>query len=80
MTTRDIRRFATIADKVRNGVDLDLDDGVFLYRYPDLLAVGALPTSSASACTATTPSSTSTSTSTRPTCARRTASSARSPG
>ena len=40
--TRDIRRFATIADKVRNGVDLDLDDGVFLYRYPDLLAVGAL--------------------------------------
>ncbi len=40
--TRDIRRFATIADKVRNGVDLDADDGVFLYRYPDLLAVGAL--------------------------------------
>ena len=40
--TRDIRRFATIADKVRNGVDLDADDGVFLYHYPDLLAVGAL--------------------------------------
>jgi len=40
--SRDIRRFATIADKVRNDVDLDLDDGVFLYRYPDLLAVGAL--------------------------------------
>ena len=39
---RDTRRFATIADKVRNSVDLDLDDGVFLYRYPDLLAVGAL--------------------------------------
>jgi len=39
---RDTRRFATIADKVRNDVDLDLDDGVFLYRYPDLLAVGAL--------------------------------------
>jgi len=42
MTHRDIRRFATIADKVRNAVDLDLDDGVFLYHYPDLLAVGAL--------------------------------------
>ena len=40
--TRDIRRFSTIADKVRNGVDLDADEGVFLYRYPDLLAVGAL--------------------------------------
>jgi len=39
---RDTRRLATLADKVRNGVDLDLDDGVFLYRYPDLLAVGAL--------------------------------------
>jgi aminodeoxyfutalosine synthase len=40
--TRDVRRFATIADKVRNDVLLDQDDGVFLYRYPDLLAVGAL--------------------------------------
>jgi aminodeoxyfutalosine synthase len=40
--TRDPRRFATIADKVRNAVPLDHDDGVFLYRYPDLLAVGAL--------------------------------------
>ncbi len=40
--TRDLRRFATIADKVRHGVDLDADDGVFLYRYSDLLAVGAL--------------------------------------
>ena len=39
---RDVRRFATIADKVRNDVLLDQDDGVFLYRYPDLLAVGAL--------------------------------------
>jgi len=39
---RDTRRFATIADKVRNQVPLDQDDGVFLYRYPDLLAVGAL--------------------------------------
>lgn len=35
-------RFATIADKVRAGVPLDADDGVFLYRYRDLLAVGAL--------------------------------------
>jgi aminodeoxyfutalosine synthase len=40
--TRDVRRFATIADKVRHDVLLDHDDGVFLYRYPDLLAVGAL--------------------------------------
>ncbi len=39
---RDVRRFATIADKVRNDVLLDQDDGVFLYRYPDLLAAGAL--------------------------------------
>ncbi len=35
-------RFQTIAAKVRDGVDLDLDDGVFLYTYPDLLALGAL--------------------------------------
>ena len=40
--TRDVRRFATIADKVRHDVLLDHDDGVFLYHYPDLLAVGAL--------------------------------------
>ncbi len=39
---RDTRRFATIADKVRHDVPLELDDGVFLYHYPDLLAVGAL--------------------------------------
>lgn len=39
---RDNRRFATIADKVRHDVPLDQDDGVFLYHYPDLLAVGAL--------------------------------------
>ena len=39
---RDVRRFATIAEKVRNDVLLDQDDGVFLYRYPDLLAVGGL--------------------------------------
>jgi aminodeoxyfutalosine synthase len=37
-----IRRFADIAAKVRAGSPLDLDDGVFLYRYPDLLAVGHL--------------------------------------
>ncbi|MCB9753489.1 MAG: aminofutalosine synthase MqnE [Myxococcales bacterium] len=35
-------RFAQIRDKVRAGVPLDLEDGVFLYRSPDLLALGAL--------------------------------------
>jgi aminodeoxyfutalosine synthase len=40
--TTDRRRFATIADKVRHGVRLDHDDGVFLYTFKDLLAVGAL--------------------------------------
>ncbi len=39
---RDTRRFANIADKVRHEAPLDQDDGVFLYHYPDLLAVGAL--------------------------------------
>ncbi len=39
---RDHQRFASIAAKVRNDEWLDHDDGVFLYRYPDLLAVGAL--------------------------------------
>jgi aminodeoxyfutalosine synthase len=38
----DANRFATIAAKVRDGVDLDLDDGVFLYTYPDILALGSL--------------------------------------
>ena len=38
----DANRFATIAAKVRDGVDLDLDDGVFLYTVPDLLSLGAL--------------------------------------
>lgn len=42
MPTKDIRRFHDIAEKVRAQVPLDLDDGVFLYRYPDLLAVGGL--------------------------------------
>jgi aminodeoxyfutalosine synthase len=40
--TTDRRRFATIADKVRHDVRLDHDDGVFLYTFKDLLAVGAL--------------------------------------
>jgi aminodeoxyfutalosine synthase len=35
-------RFGEIATKVRAGEPLDADDGVFLYRYPDLLALGAL--------------------------------------
>lgn len=35
-------RFSAITDKVRAGVPLDGDDGAFLYRYRDLLAVGAL--------------------------------------
>jgi aminodeoxyfutalosine synthase len=36
------QRFDRIAAKVRANEPLDLDDGVFLYRYPNLLAVGAL--------------------------------------
>jgi len=36
------RRFADIAEKVRNEVFLDADDGLFLYTYPDLLALGSL--------------------------------------
>jgi aminodeoxyfutalosine synthase len=39
---RDTARFDGVAAKVRGGEPLDLDDGVFLYRWPDLLAVGAL--------------------------------------
>ncbi|HVI04169.1 MAG TPA: aminofutalosine synthase MqnE [Enhygromyxa sp.] len=43
MTRRkDTARFASIAAKVREGVPLELDDGVFLYEYPDLLALGSL--------------------------------------
>ncbi len=38
----DRNRFDTIKSKVRDRVPLDLDDGVFLYRYPDLLALGSL--------------------------------------
>ena len=41
-TRKDTARFDAIAAKVREGVPLDLDDGVFLYAYPDLLALGAL--------------------------------------
>jgi len=39
---KDRKRFETIAAKARAGEPLDHDEGVFLYRYPDLLAVGAL--------------------------------------
>jgi aminodeoxyfutalosine synthase len=35
-------RFDEIRHKVREEVPLDLDEGVFLYRYPDLLALGSL--------------------------------------
>ncbi len=38
----DTTRFAQIRDKVRAREPLTHDDGVFLYRYPDLLALGAL--------------------------------------
>ena len=42
MTTLDQARFTEIAKKVRDRTPLSLEDGVFLYRYPDLLAVGSL--------------------------------------
>jgi aminodeoxyfutalosine synthase len=42
MTTPDRSRFSAIADKVRNNEPLNSEDGVFLYHYPDLLALGAL--------------------------------------
>jgi aminodeoxyfutalosine synthase len=38
----DPKRFGFIAEKVRGGVPLDAQDGLFLYQYPDLLAVGGL--------------------------------------
>ncbi len=41
----DSAAFATIADKVHAREPLSLEDGVFLYRYPDLLAVGSLANS-----------------------------------
>jgi hypothetical protein len=40
--SKDIHRFDDIAARVRADDPLGLEDGVFLYRYPDLLAVGAL--------------------------------------
>ena len=39
---KDTKRFAQIQEKVRAHQPLDADDGVFLYHYPDLLAVGSL--------------------------------------
>jgi aminodeoxyfutalosine synthase len=42
MIRKDTARFARIAARVREGVPLELDDGVFLYEYPDLLALGSL--------------------------------------
>lgn len=40
--SKDKARFGRIADKVRAGAPLDLDEGVFLYHYGDLLALGSL--------------------------------------
>src|SRR5690606_12768689 len=42
MSTKDTARFSMIAQKVRNEQPLSAQDGLFLYEYPDLLAVGAL--------------------------------------
>ena len=42
MSTKDTARFSVIAQKVRNEEPLTAEDGLFLYEYPDLLAVGAL--------------------------------------
>jgi len=42
IAVKDPKRFDAIAAKARAGTPLDADDGAFLYRYPDLLAVGAL--------------------------------------
>lgn len=41
-TATDSARFADIAKKVEQQQPLSFDDGVFLYHYPDLLAVGSL--------------------------------------
>ncbi len=38
----DSARFSTLTEKVHASEPLSFDDGVFLYRYPDLLAVGSL--------------------------------------
>jgi aminodeoxyfutalosine synthase len=42
LPTSDRNRFAAIADRVRAGAPLSFDDGTFLYRFPDLLAIGSL--------------------------------------
>lgn len=42
ISSTDSARFSAIADKVHAREPLSLEDGVFLYRYPDLLAVGSL--------------------------------------
>jgi aminodeoxyfutalosine synthase len=42
MTTADRSRFNAIANKVRANEPLSAEDGVFLYHYPDLLALGSL--------------------------------------
>ena len=42
MSTTNDARFAEIARKVDDATPLDRDDGVFLYRYPDLCALGSL--------------------------------------
>lgn len=42
MTIPDRTRFSAIAEKVRAEQALTAEDGVFLYHYPDLLALGAL--------------------------------------
>ncbi|RED75466.1 MULTISPECIES: aminofutalosine synthase MqnE [Cohnella] len=42
VTTHPDRQMAEIADKVRNGQRLSLEDGLFLYRSDDLLTIGQL--------------------------------------
>ncbi len=42
VTTQPDRQMAAIADKIRNGERLTLEDGAFLYRSDDLLMIGQL--------------------------------------
>jgi aminodeoxyfutalosine synthase len=42
ISATDSARFATISEKVHAGEPLGLEDGVALYRHPDLLALGSL--------------------------------------
>lgn len=42
VTTHPDRQMAEIADKVRNGERLSLEDGIFLYQSDDLLTIGQL--------------------------------------